>query len=93
MRSKIPKIFSIQKSQNSSHRKNSYINKSSSCYDERPVRKTYGSVFKIDRYKEHRKRPCIRPSLSSKIQQRICNDYPNPVQFKITKVGKRPDPP
>ena len=47
-----------------------------------------GSVFKIEKFKERRRRPIVRPTWMSKIQQRICNDYPDDFKFKITKMKK-----
>ena len=84
MRNKIPKVFSIQKYRHSTQPKISLRTRSE--YAETPIKSVCGSIFKIDRFKEPRKRPAARPIICSKIQQRICNEYPENFRFKISKV-------
>lgn len=88
LRNKIPKVFNIQKYKKSSHLRDSCSNNTSSIRNETPIRKVYGDVFKIELFREKRKRLSIRPLERSRIQDRICNDYSDEVEFKIEKVRR-----
>lgn len=88
MRNKIPKVFWIQKYKSSSQYKENYSHRTRNNCGEVPIRKMYGSVFKIERYKEHRKRPSVKPNVTSKIQKRIWNNYPENITFKIEKTRR-----
>lgn len=88
MRNKIPKVFWIQKHKSSSRWRENHSNNASSTNSDTPFRKVYGDVFKVERFRENRKRPCVRPVEKTKIPERICNDYSDQITFKIEKVRR-----
>lgn len=88
LRNKIPKVFWIQKYKSTSQWKENQSNHTCPGSSDTPIRKVYGDVFKIERFREHRKRPCTRPTEKVKIQERISNDYSDQVVFKVEKVRR-----
>ena len=71
LRNKIPKVFWIQKYKQPAHLRDNYSHNTSSSSTEAPIRKVYGDVFKIERFREKRKRLSTRPLERSKISERI----------------------
>jgi hypothetical protein len=88
MRNKIQKVFHIQKCKPQTQQSGSSSRRSFSDCEDTPIRKVCGDVFKIERFRNVRKRPFVKAGGASKIQVKTANEYSANVMFKIEKVSR-----
>ena len=89
MRNKIPKVFWINKINKSKLKEESSNEDEESEEDDSSSFKGFKEIYKIERFVGLRKRQIIRPIINPKIHNRITNDYPHHVSFKIEKIQRQ----
>lgn len=89
LRTKIPKIFMIQKYKQPCFKRASSSFRTSVDYSDTPIRRMYGGIYKIERFPNLKRRGNVRATVDSRSSQRVCNEYSDKVTFKIEKVQKQ----
>lgn len=89
LRTKIPKIFYIQKYKQPCFKRANSSFRTSIDYSDTPIRRMYGGIYKIERFPNLKRRGNVRVNADSRSTHRACNEYSDKVTFKIEKVQKQ----
>lgn len=89
MRNKVPKVFWVNKINKSKRKEESFNEEDESEEDDSSSFKGFKEIYKIERFAGLRRRQIVRPAINPKVHNRITNDYPHQVSFKIEKIQRQ----